>query len=60
LLEDLTFGSGRVRRFTQDSPVLPDVWLEYADVTRRVVFTDILHVPTRVVVAAADHLTVGG
>lgn len=24
------FGTGRVRRFTQDSPVLPDVWLEYA------------------------------
>src|SRR5688572_24599524 len=24
------FGSGRVRRFTQDTPVLPDVWLEYA------------------------------
>ncbi len=32
LLEDLMFGSGRVRRFTQDSPVLPDVWLEYAGV----------------------------
>jgi serine protease AprX len=26
------FGSGRVRRFTQDSPVLPDVWLDYAGV----------------------------
>ena len=24
------FGTGRVRRFTQDSPVLPDVWIEYA------------------------------
>ena len=23
------FGAGRVRRFTQDSPVLPDVWLQY-------------------------------
>ena len=33
LLEDLMFGSGRVRRFTQDTPVLPDVWLEYAGVT---------------------------
>ncbi len=26
------FGAGRVRRFTQDSPVLPDVWLRYAGV----------------------------
>ncbi len=32
LLEDLMFGTGRVRRFTQDSPVLPDVWLAYAGV----------------------------
>lgn len=30
LVEQLMFGSGQVRRFTQDSPVLPDVWLEYA------------------------------
>jgi hypothetical protein len=30
LMEQLMFGSGRIRRFTQDSPVLPDVWLEYA------------------------------
>jgi serine protease AprX len=30
VLEALMFGGGRVRRFTQDSPVLPDVWLEYA------------------------------
>ncbi|HEV7515379.1 MAG TPA: S8 family serine peptidase, partial [Thermoanaerobaculia bacterium] len=30
ILEQLIFGTGRVRRFTQDSPVLPDVWLEYA------------------------------
>jgi serine protease AprX len=30
LMEQLLFGTGRVRRFTQDSPVLPDVWLEYA------------------------------
>jgi len=28
-MEQLMFGTGRVRRFTQDSPVLPDVWLEY-------------------------------
>jgi serine protease AprX len=30
LVEQLMFGSGRVRRFTQDTPVLPDVWLEFA------------------------------
>ena len=30
LMEQLLFGIGRARRFTQDSPVLPDVWLEYA------------------------------
>lgn len=30
LVEQFMFGSGRARRFTQDSPVLPDVWLEYA------------------------------
>jgi hypothetical protein len=29
LMEQLMFGAGRVRRFTQDSPVLPDVWLQY-------------------------------
>src|ERR1700724_99158 len=32
LMEQLMFGAGRVRRFTQDSPILPDVWLEYAQV----------------------------
>lgn len=30
LCEDLMFGTGLVRRFTQDSPVLPDVWIEYS------------------------------
>lgn len=30
VLEKLMFGTGRARRFTQDSPVLPDVWLAYA------------------------------
>ncbi|HEX9669237.1 MAG TPA: S8 family serine peptidase [Thermoanaerobaculia bacterium] len=39
LLEQLMLGTGRVRRFTQDTPVLPDVWLAYAkgadDPTRR-------------------------
>ncbi|MGI9043268.1 MAG: hypothetical protein ACR2GK_03980, partial [Gemmatimonadaceae bacterium] len=28
-LEDLMFTGAASRRFTQDSPVLPDVWLEY-------------------------------
>ena len=43
VVEQLMFGSGRVRRFTQDTPVLPDVWIAYAidpstqqeDMTRR-------------------------
>ena len=30
LLEQLMFGGGRVHRFTQDTPVLPDVWLHFA------------------------------
>ncbi len=30
LMEQLMLGTGRVRRFTQDTPILPDVWLEYA------------------------------
>ena len=30
LLEQLMFGAGQVRRFTQDTPVLPDVWLRFA------------------------------
>jgi serine protease AprX len=30
LVEQLMLGTGRVRRYTQDSPVLPDVWLEFA------------------------------
>lgn len=29
VMEQLMFGAGSVRRFTQDSPVLPDVWLQY-------------------------------
>ncbi|HEY7675840.1 MAG TPA: S8 family peptidase [Candidatus Methylomirabilis sp.] len=28
-IEELIFGSERFRRFTQDSPILPDVWIEY-------------------------------
>jgi serine protease AprX len=30
-VEDLIFGTELLRRFTQDSPVLPDVWLGYAN-----------------------------
>lgn len=30
IIERLMFGTGTVRRFTQDAPVLPDVWIEYA------------------------------
>lgn len=30
-LESWIFGSDEERRFTQDSPVLPEVWLRYAD-----------------------------
>jgi serine protease AprX len=34
-LEQLIFGSATARRYTQDSPILPDVWLRYgADVER--------------------------
>ena len=29
LMEQLMFGAGSVRRFTQDTPVLPDVWIQY-------------------------------
>ena len=28
-LEEVIYGSERFRRYTQDSPVMPDVWLEY-------------------------------
>ena len=31
IVEDLMFGTGQVRRYTQDSPVLPDVWLKYLE-----------------------------
>ncbi|HEV7889831.1 MAG TPA: S8 family peptidase [Pyrinomonadaceae bacterium] len=30
-IERLIFGEGGVRRFTQDSAVLPDVWIEYGE-----------------------------
>ena len=28
-LQELIYGAGPGRRFTQDSPVMPDVWLAY-------------------------------
>lgn len=28
-IEDLVFGDQRSRRYTQDSPILPDVWIQY-------------------------------
>ena len=31
-MEQLMFGVGRVRRFTQDTPVLPDVWMRFAGI----------------------------
>ncbi|HWK89215.1 MAG TPA: hypothetical protein VNP72_04445, partial [Longimicrobium sp.] len=34
-LEELIFASGDARRFTQDSPVLPDVWIRYAQLLTR-------------------------
>lgn len=30
-LKDLLYGRGPVKRFTQDSPVMPDVWLAYGE-----------------------------
>jgi hypothetical protein len=32
LCEDLMFGTGLLRRFTQDSPILPDVWIQFSKV----------------------------
>ena len=28
------FGQGQLRRYTQDSPVMPDVWMAYGDADR--------------------------
>ncbi len=45
LIEALMFGEGSVRRFTQDSPVLPDVWIAcWADPKSR---HDLLLTPDR-------------
>ena len=35
LVEELMFGGGTVRRFTQDSPVLPDVWIRYFNARKK-------------------------
>lgn len=43
-IEKLMFGTGRVRRFTQDSPVLPDVWLAYAEALEDDTYTKHDHV----------------
>lgn len=34
-LEKLIFGEGAIRRFTQDSPILPDVWIRFGEEPRR-------------------------
>ena len=44
-IDDLMFGRRRVRRFTQDSPVLPDVWIAYAEAIDEPV--DVLITPFR-------------
>lgn len=33
-LLELIYGGDASRRFTQDSPVLPDVWLEFGEALR--------------------------
>ncbi len=44
-IEDLIFGQSGQRRFTQDSPILPDVWIAYCrDISRPV---DLLLNPRR-------------
>jgi serine protease AprX len=64
VVEQLLFGSGRVRRFTQDTPVLPDVWIEYAtdpktkqeELTRR---RDGLHPPLDLLLTPFRDVTTG-
>ena len=48
VLETLVLHSGDRKRLLQDSPVLPDVWLEFAKGTARV---DVLLTPDRGVTA---------
>jgi hypothetical protein len=44
-IEELIFGTERFRRFTQDSPILPDVWIEYSQAPRQPL--DLLLTPRR-------------
>ena len=44
-LEELIFSGDAPRRFTQDSPVLPDVWLAYAEAAEEVDAKDLLITP---------------
>ncbi len=44
-VEELIFGGDQSRRFTQDSPVLPDVWIRYTDDPARRI--DLLLTPYR-------------
>jgi len=50
-IEELIFGVERFRRFTQDSPILPDVWIEYARDPRQAL--DLLLTPHRETTPAA-------
>ena len=51
-IQELLFGTDNNRRYTQDSPILPDVWLGYAEKDR--VQADLLLTPHRDV--SAGHL----
>jgi serine protease AprX len=46
-LEELIFGGEAPRRFTQDSPLLPDVWLAYGEQGSESEATDLLVTPYR-------------
>ena len=46
-LEELIFSGEAPRRFTQDSPVLPDVWLAYAEAAKKGDAKDLLITPYR-------------
>ena len=51
-IQELLFGTAKDRRYTQDSPILPDVWIEYAKKSRGQ--ADLLLTPHRDV--SAGHL----
>lgn len=52
-LEELVFSGDAPRRFTQDSPILPDVWLEYGENASLSDQQDLLLTPYRQVTPAA-------